>query len=368
MLLAAEIIIAFGLLVFLLTRDRPSKYDLPEGQRFRPADQQAAQASADALKVINQRLLSAGKRHENLSLKQRAYSMRETMDSFFASEETVSRFTPVDAGGVPAEWVIAPGSDSDRRFLYIHGGAFMAGSPLSHRVITSKLSEVTGCVVLSIDYRLMPEHGRLASVEDCRSAYQWLLRNSPDSSLNSLNAPKTGANDAPEPSVLFVAGDSAGGNLTLSLLAWVRDNQLPAPNAAVALSPITDSRFTSPSIRSNLDSDVMLKPLAKRFTWMPGVLISLAGRFLAGHKASDPVVSPLLGDLSGLPPILVLASDCEILRDDGRRYVNKAVEAGTDATLQLWDNVPHVWPIFYPHLPEAGEAFDQIEAFCKRHG
>lgn len=358
MLLAAEIVIAFGLLVFLLTRDRLSKYDLPEGQRFGPADQKAAQASAEALKAINQRLSSVGKRHENLSLKQRAHAMRETMDSFFASEETVSTFMPVDAGGVPAEWVIAPGSNSDRRFLYIHGGAFMAGSPLSHRVITSKLSEITGCAVLSIDYRLMPEHGRLASVEDCRSAYQWLLHHSPDHS----------AEGAPEPSVVFVAGDSAGGNLTLSLLAWVRDNQLRAANAALALSPITDSRFTSPSIRSNLDSDVMLKPLAKRFTWMPGFLISLAGRFLAGHRASDPVISPLLGDLSGLPPILVLASDCEILRDDGRRYVNKAVEAGTDATLQLWDNVPHVWPIFYPHLPEAVEAFDQIEAFFKRHG
>ena len=356
MLIFAGVVIALAGLVFLLTRDRMAKYDLPEGQRFGPANQQAAEASAAALQDINQRLRSAGKRHEKLSLKQRAFSMRETMDAFFSSEETVSSFTDVDAGGVPAEWVMAPGSNSSRRLLYIHGGAFMAGRPRSHRVITSKLSEVTQCVVLSIDYRLMPEHGRLAAVEDCRVAYQWLLQNGPQGS------------DEDAPSVVFVAGDSAGGNLTLALLAWARDTQLRTPDAALALSPITDSRFASPSIRSNLETDIMLKPLAARFAWMPGFLISLGGRFLAGHKASDPVVSPLLGDLSGLPPILVLASDSEILRDDGRRYVNKAVEAGTDATLMLWDNVPHVWPIFYPHLPEAVEAFSQIGDFFKRQG
>ena len=89
---------------------------------------------------------------------------------------------------------------------------------------------------------------------------------------------------------------------------------------------------------------------------------------MSGRGASNPVMSPLLADLGDLPPILIQCSECEILLDDGRRYVNKAVAAGTDATLQVWDNVPHVWPIFYPDLPEAEQAFDEIEAFFKRHG
>ena len=101
------------------------------------------------------------------------------MEQFFAADEVncVSRFSPVNADGVSAEWVIAPNVDADnnRRLLYIHGGAFIAGSPKSHRIITSKLSEISNCSVLAIDYRLMPEHPRMAGIEDCRHSYQWLL-------------------------------------------------------------------------------------------------------------------------------------------------------------------------------------------------
>lgn len=348
--------LVLGLLVYIFTRDSLSKYDLPQGQRFSPADATAVAASAAAVVALNKRLRGASGPLEKLPWSQRIHSMRETIDTFFAGAETTSVVTPVDAAGVPSEWVVAPGADSSRRFLYIHGGAFMAGSPKGYRVLTDKLSALTNSAVLAIDYRLMPENKRLDCVEDCRTSYDWMLENGP-------RGPD--AETLESPSCVFVAGDSAGGNLTLVLLAWIRDNQRRVPNAALALSPVTDARFVSPSIRGNLDSDVILRPLAKRLAWLPGFMIGLAGRFMAGHRASDPVVSPLLGDLGGLPPILVLASDCEILRDDGRRYVNKAVEAGTDATLMLWDNVPHVWPIFYPDLPEAGEALEQVDMFFK---
>ena len=350
--------LVLALLAFMFTRDSLSKYDLPEGRRFSPADATAVAASAAAVKALNKRLRGASGPLEKMPWKQRIVAMRETMDSFFSSSDIASQIIPVDAAGVPAEWVIAPGADSSRRFLYIHGGAFMAGSPKGYRVLTDKLSAITNSAVLAIDYRLMPENTRLACVEDCRTAYDWMLENGPQG---------PDADTLEFPTAVFVAGDSAGGNLTLVLLAWARDNQRRAPNAALALSPVTDSRYISPSIRGNLNSDVILKPLAKRLAWVPGFMIGLAARFMAGHRASDPVVSPLLGDLAGLPPLLVLASDCEILRDDGRRYVNKAVEAGTDATLMLWDNVPHVWPIFYPDLPEAAEALEQVDGFFKRH-
>lgn len=350
--------LVLALLAFMFTRDSLSKYDLPEGRRFSPADATAVAASAAAVKALNKRLRGASGPLEKMPWKQRIVAMRETMDSFFSNSDIASQIIPVDAAGVPAEWVVAPGADSSRRFLYIHGGAFMAGSPKGYRVLTDKLSAITNSAVLAIDYRLMPENTRLACVEDCRTSYDWMLENGPQG---------PDADTLEFPTAVFVAGDSAGGNLTLVLLAWARDNQRRAPNAALALSPVTDSRYTSPSIRGNLNSDVILKPLAKRLAWVPGFMIGLAARFMAGHRASDPVVSPLLGDLAGLPPLLVLASDCEILRDDGRRYVNKAVEAGTDATLMLWDNVPHVWPIFYPDLPEAAEALEQVDGFFKRH-
>jgi len=350
--------LVLALLAFMFTRDSLSKYDLPEGRRFSPADATAVAASAAAVKALNKRLRGASGPLEKMPWKQRILAMRETMDSFFSNSDIASQIIPVDAAGVPAEWVVAPGADSSRRFLYIHGGAFMAGSPKGYRVLTDKLSAITNSAVLAIDYRLRPENTRLACVEDCRTSYDWMLENGPQG---------PDADTLEFPTAVFVAGDSAGGNLTLVLLAWARDNQRRAPNAALALSPVTDSRYTSPSIRGNLNSDVILKPLAKRLAWVPGFMIGLAARFMAGHRASDPVVSPLLGDLAGLPPLLVLASDCEILRDDGRRYVNKAVEAGTDATLMLWDNVPHVWPIFYPDLPEAAEALEQVDGFFKRH-
>lgn len=340
---------------YLLTRDTLSQFDLPEGQLFSPVNNKEKELSAKAVAALNTRLRSSSARHENLPWKERVLAIRVTMEAFFAGAKTTATFAPVDAAGVSSEWVTAPGVDTSRRLLYIHGGAFFAGSPKSHRVLTSKLSEISNAAVLAIDYRLTPEHSRMACVEDCRSSYDWMLQNGPEGEDNLA------------PTAVFVAGDSAGGNLTLSLLNWIRDNQRPAPNAALALSPVTDCRFTSPSIRTNLDTDVMLKPLAKRVAWLPGPLISLGARLLGGRGASNPEISPLLADLSGLPPILVQCSECEILRDDGRRYVNKAVAAGTDARLQRWDNVPHVWPMFYPDLPEAAQALDEIEAFFKRH-
>ena len=124
------------LLAYLFTRDSLSRYDLPEGQRFSPADATAVAASAAAVKALNKRLRGASGPLEKMPWSERIHSMRETMDTFFAGAETSSVITPVDAAGVPAEWVVAPGADCSRRFLYIHGGAFMAGSPKGYRVLT----------------------------------------------------------------------------------------------------------------------------------------------------------------------------------------------------------------------------------------
>ncbi len=342
-------------IAYLLLRPDPlAKYDLPEGQLFAPdADSNSKSKSTAALKLVHEKISAAHKQNAGLSLKQRMFAIRESMDSFFDDVPIASDITPVEADGVAAEWVLAPGADSRRRLLYIHGGAFYVGSAKSHRVITSKLSEITNSAVLAINYRLMPEHPRMAGIEDCRTAYDWLLGNGPEGRA--------------EAATVLVAGDSAGGNLTLSLLAWLRDSGRRLPNAAVALSPVTDARMRSPSIKRNLDTDIFLKPLAEGLRKIPRPLL-VAGKWLySGHSPRDPLVSPVHGDLSGLPPILVQVSDTEILLDDGRRYVNKAAASGTNALLQCWQQVPHVWQIFYPDLPQAVEAFNEIELFFKGH-
>lgn len=279
--------------------------------------------------------------------------MRRAFDSISDGHEYESTFTPCDAGGVPAEWVIAPGAANDRRVLYIHGGGFIAGSPKSHRTITSQFSKVSGCAVLAIDYRMMPEYKIRDCIEDCRTAYRWILENGPEEPGKTRQ--------------LYIGGDSAGGNLTLTLLAWIRDNNLRTPEAAVVMSPLTDVTFSGDSIRTNLATDVMLKPLIKPLVALPPFFRSWWVVWTYRERPCNPLVSPLLGDLSGLPPTLVQASEAEILLDDARRYVYKACASGSTARLQTWSDMVHIWQIFYPELPEAAEAWDEIGKFLEKH-
>lgn len=278
---------------------------------------------------------------------------RQAFDTISDGFQYDAEFIPCDADGVTAEWVIAPGADKNRRVLYIHGGGFVMGSPKSHRTITSRFSEVSGCSVLSIDYRMMPEHSHEQCVEDCRTAYQWILENGPD-----------GPGQIQQ---LFIGGDSAGGNLTLSLIAWIRDNGLRAPEAVVALSPLTDVTFSGASVRKNVDTDHLLRPFMKPLVVLSAFSKSWWVFWTYKVRPASALVSPLLGDLSNLPPTLVQASSAEMLFDDARRYVYKACAEGSNARLQSWDDMLHIWQIFYPQLPQAVEAWDQIGEFLKQH-
>jgi epsilon-lactone hydrolase len=286
------------------------------------------------------------------------------MDQLGRDRSYACTFTPVDVGGVPAEWVLAPGTDHSRRVLYIHGGAFFAGSPLSHRNITTQFAERTGAAVLAIDYRLMPEYRRSAGIEDCRTAYQWILKNGPDD--------RDGSDRLQPLNHLVVSGDSAGGNLAFSLVAWVRDKGLRQANAVVALSPFLDSTLSSPTIASNVKSDVMLGPMFKVLMRAPSWIRRWAFLLTNRFSPANPVVSPVFGDLSGLPPTLIQVSQAEVLQADAHRYVNKARASGTHAVVQSWSYMMHVWHIFYPEVREAGEAWDEIIRFLdttrREHG
>ena len=287
--------------------------------------------------------MSLGIRFDNL------HKARLIVDSMSDDLDYAGTFTAVDVSGVSAEWVVAPGADNTRRMLYIHGGGFVVGSPKSHRTITSGLSDVTGCAVLAIDYRLMPEYTHMDSIGDCRTAYRWRLENGP------------GGKEYVR--LLFVAGDSAGGNLALALVAWVRDTRQRRPEAVVALSPLTDMTFSGASIRSNESTDIMLKPIMRHLNKLPQFAKTWWGVWTHKMRPANPLASPLLGDLSDLPPTLIQASEAEMLLDDARRYVYKACASGSVAKLQTWKDMVHVWQIFYPQLPQAEEAMMEIGKF-----
>ena len=255
---------------------------------------------------------------------------------------------------VAGEWTIVPGADPARRILYLHGGAFTLGSDVSHRGTIYNLARRTGCVIFAPDYRLIPENKRLDGARDCQTSYQWILENGPDgpAALESL----------------AVAGDSAGGNLTLMIINWARDNGLRQADAVAALSPAVDGTFSGPSIRGNLATDVMLRPIAGLIAKMPDFALLWLGWLSNRTSPADPRVSPIFDDLGSLPPTIVQASGIEILYDDARRYAEKRRVAGSPVTLQTWDNMCHVWQAFADMVPEGHDALDELATFLKDNG
>ena len=275
-------------------------------------------------------------------------SRKQLEDLFY--QDVDAQIIETDVAGVPGEWVLAEGADPDHRLLYLHGGAFRVGSPRSHRYITHQLSARCGLAVLAIDYRMQPEFKTVQCHEDARSAYRWILQNGPDG--------------AGEPKSLFVAGDSAGGNMTLSVIAWARDQGLRPADGAVAFAPLTDASMSSPSWKSNAATDPFLGPGIGPLLKLPKFAIALAMRTASGAAVNNPMLSPLLGDLSGLPQTLIQVGRDEMLYGDSQRYANKANTSGGDVTLQVWPKMVHVFQGF-PELPESQDAFAKVSDFIK---
>lgn len=304
-------------------------------------------APSDAHREVLGRIRELGQSSRGLRGKARLVALRKHMDGLSDGLDLKSEFRANESP--KGEWVIAPGADSRRRILYIHGGAWAAGSPKSHRGITDRLSHLANAAVFAVDYRLMPENRYMDGVRDCRTAYTWLLQHGPD-----------GPGEA---DFMVIAGDSAGGSHTLGLLAWIRDNGLRQADAAVALSPSTDLTLTAPSNRNNIRTDPLLGPAFGGLSRIPLPVIWWVT--LAGFRVSpaSAVASPVRGDLRNLPPVLIHASDSEMLLDNARRYASKAQAEGSPVQLHTWPGMVHVWHIFVSLLPEADEAFDDIREF-----
>lgn len=348
-LLAAALAIAafWAIGRFYLDGEPLERYDRPVGTVARDAPSPENAAVTAFVRSLVERAMAAPR-------KARLALIRSELDRLGERADMRGiRVMPVTVGRCPAEWLVADGADARGRLLYLHGGGFTAGSPRSHRRITTELARRTGLAVLALDYRRMPEHRRRDMLEDCRDAYCWLLEHGPQ-------GPE--ASQGP----LFVAGDSAGGNLTLALIAWIRDRGVRQADGAIVLSPLTDAAFASPSLARNVGSDPMLGPMARLIGRVPRPLLLCSTWLQNRIRPTDPQLSPLRGDLGGLPPVLVIASESEILIDDARRYVNRAREAGSPAELETWPGMVHVWPAFGPDLPETREAFERMQGFVER--
>lgn len=285
----------------------------------------------------------------------------------FSKNQDWIRVTPVSANGVPGEWVEVPdGAPQDlssienmpgnlvqsspevtatpdeqpgagKVLLYLHGGGYIVCSPATHRLMVARICREAGLKALVIDYRLAPEHPFPAAVEDAEAAYRWLLA----------------AGHRPED--IVIAGDSAGGGLTMSLLLTLREQNMPMPAGAALLSPWTDLALTGWTMLTNARRDPMLRLDSA----------SLAVRhYLQDTIPTHPIASSIYADLTGLPPLYVQVGENEILLDDSKRIVDIAQNHGVDASLEIWPGMPHVFQAF-AHVPESKPAIEGIGAFLK---
>lgn len=241
----------------------------------------------------------------------------------------------VSAAGVPATWLGGPDLARKGTLLYLHGGAWCLHMPMIYRRLATTLSELTGMRVLLPDYRLAPEHPFPTGIDDCFAAYRWLV--------------DQGVTERP----FALAGDSAGGSLSLVTMMRARDARLPLPDCAALLSPSTDLTLSGPSARYNEQADPM-------FAHAAGEL--LPDLYCPGQDQTNPLISPLFGNWNGLPPLLFHAGSTEMLLDDSVRAHDRARQAGVAADIHVWWQLPHVHHVF-SWLPEAKLGLQAVADF-----
>lgn len=246
---------------------------------------------------------------------------------------------PVTIDGLSGEWIMPSEATKDKVIFFVHGGGYVSGSCSDHRIHVSKFVKGTKISALLFEYRLAPEHPYPAAVNDSVKAYQWLL----DQGVLSSN--------------IVFAGDSAGGGLCLATLLALRDQDIPLPAAAVALSPWTDLKCSGESYRSNA-----IKCLSPDGTWT-----AFSKHYVGDHDPGLPWISPLYGDLHDLPPLLIYVGGNEILYDDAVCFAEKAKAAGVNVTLKVGEGLFHCYPVCAPLFPEATQAMNEICGFIEMH-
>ena len=249
------------------------------------------------------------------------------------------KVSPVTADGIHAEWLIPEGGTKDKVILYTIGGGYVSGSCKDHRAIVSRIARGSGTSILLFEHRLAPEDPFPAALEDSITAYKWLL------------------NQGVSPSHIIIAGESAGGGLCLSTLLGLKEHNIPLPAAAVAISPWTDLKLTGESRRTKA-----------KVCLAPGGMAEVCCKYYAGdNDPSLPLISPLYGDLHGLPPLLIQVGGDETMLDDSTRFAEKAKRAGVDVTLTVGEGMMHCFPLLPPFIPEARKAMEEMCNFIKIH-
>lgn len=271
-----------------------------------------------------------------------AADMRVMIDDFFTTfpmPDNVS-VEDTDANGVTVRWVTASDADPNKVVLLLHGGGFTAGSMTSHQRLAADLSTTCGARVLVPDYRLGPEHPYPAGLDDCVTVYRWLL------------------DEGYKPGRIAIAGDSAGGGLTISTAMRLKEDGLDQPAALVALSPWVNLACDGETMDSKAKDD----PVTSR-----DHLLRAAKDYLNDHDPKDPMVSPIYGDLRGLPPLLIQVGSREVLLDDSRKLAVRAKADDVDVTLEEWPGLFHVWHMMSDWLTDGRRALGGIGAFVNRH-
>jgi len=295
----------------------------------------ASQAMQDAIDTLrDRRNVSAGQAPPTLE------QLRATFvpgDRLHPVPDDVS-VTDVDAGGVPAHWLSAPGTDPGRVPLFMHGGGYELGSVRSDGELAARLGRASGMRVLFPEYRLAPENPFPAAIDDVLTAWRWLRAD------QDLSAPS-----------IAVAGDSAGGGLATALLVATRDAGQPLPAAAVLMSPTVDLTSSGASMTDRIDQD----PIST-----PAMLRQFASDYLAGADPKTPLASPLFASLAGLPPLLIQVGTADLLLSDSERLAAAADQAGVDVTLEIGEGLTHVYQLLLG-TPEAAEATERIGKFLR---
>src|SRR3984893_17769 len=248
--------------------------------------------------------------------------------------------TAATLGGVPTAEITVDGIEPRHVVLYFHGGVYVLGDAFQAAGLASQIGRRTSARVISVDYRLAPEHPYPAAVDDALAAYAALLHN------------------GTAPSDIVVAGESAGGGLAVATLVNARDHGLPLPAAAFVMSPYADLTLAGPTMDTKREVDVLMnrETLQARVT-----------DYTAGQDAALGLISPIFADLSGLPPLIIQVGSHEVLLDDAVRLTRQAATADVEVTLDITPGVPHVFQTFYPIIDEGAAALDRAGQFLSAH-